>query len=78
MSSLSIRLPHFLHHAIKELAHKEHISLNQFISLAVAEKLSALTTKDYLVERAKWGDRKKFLDLLDTAPNVEPEDFDKI
>jgi hypothetical protein len=37
------------------LAEKESVSINQLITLALAEKLSALMTEDYLEERAKRG-----------------------
>jgi predicted HicB family RNase H-like nuclease len=42
MSVLSLRLPESLHEKARELAEREGISLNQFIALAVAEKMSAL------------------------------------
>ena len=38
MSTLSVRLPDSLHKKLKELAEKESVSLNQFITLAVSEK----------------------------------------
>lgn len=38
MSTLSLRLPDSLHEQIKALAKKDGISINQFISSAVAEK----------------------------------------
>ena len=41
---------------MRELADKESISINQFIVLALAEKLSALATEEYLGERARRGD----------------------
>ena len=51
MSVLSLRLPDSLHEKARELAEREDISLNQFIALAVAEKMSALLTSEYLEER---------------------------
>ena len=53
MSTLSIRLPDSLHKKVKELARQEGISMNQFIALAVAEKMSALMTVEHLKERPK-------------------------
>lgn len=52
MSTLSVRLPDSLHEKLKELAEKEGVSMNQLITLAVSEKMSALLTVDYLKERA--------------------------
>lgn len=35
--------------------------MNQLITLALAEKVSALATESYLEERARQGDKAKFL-----------------
>jgi len=78
MSTLSVRLPDSLHKKLKELAEKESVSLNQFITLAVSEKMSALLTVDYLKERAKRGNRKAFEDIMSEVPDAEPEDYDKL
>ena len=40
MSMLSLRLPESLHRKVRELAAKESISINQFITTAVAEKMA--------------------------------------
>ena len=78
MSILSVRLPESLHKAAKELAKKEHVSINQLFTLALAEKLSALETDTYLSERAKRGKRLKYLKILTSAPDVNPDDEDKL
>jgi hypothetical protein len=44
----------------------------------VAEKLATLATVDYLAERAKRGSRDKLLAVLAKAPDVEPEEYDKL
>lgn len=78
MSTLSVRLPDSLHKKLKELAEKEGVSMNQFITLAVSEKMSALLTVDYLKERAERGNRKTFEEILSEVPDVEPEEYDKL
>ena len=78
MRTLSIRLPDSLHKRIKQMAKAEGISMNQFITLAVAEKISALATVEYLEERAKRGSRQKFEAVLANVPDVEPEEYDKL
>jgi len=77
MSALSLRLPEFLHKAIKTLAKEEHVSVNQLITLAIAEKISSLETVGYLQDRAKKADRKKYLEILRSAPNRAPSEEDK-
>lgn len=78
MSTLSLRLANSLHDEVKFLAKKEGISINQFIASAVAEKMSALMTEDYLLERAKKGDKAAFLEAMSKVPDVEPEQYDKL
>ena len=51
MSTISLRLPESLHKKVRELAKAEDVSINQFISTALAEKMSALMTAEYLEER---------------------------
>ena len=53
MSTLSVRLPKSIHEQLKELAAEEGVSMNQFISIALAEKIASLKTVKYLEERAK-------------------------
>ena len=78
MSALSLRLPKSLHEQLREVAQEEGISVNQFVMLAVAEKVASISTIEYLEKRAKRGNREKFLEILSKAPNVEPEEFDKL
>jgi hypothetical protein len=78
MSTLSLRLPDSLHKGVKELASREGISINQFVATAVAEKMSALMTEEYLQERARRGSRERYDAALAEVPNVEPEEFDRL
>jgi hypothetical protein len=77
MSALSIRLPESLHKYARQYAAHEGISVNQLISTALAEKLSALATEDYLELRAASGTRKKFEAALKQVPGVLPEPRDR-
>jgi predicted transcriptional regulator len=78
MSTISLRLPDSLHKQLRKLAQKESISLNQLITVALAEKLSALMTEEYLEARAKRGSRKKFERVMKKVPKVPPEDYDRL
>jgi hypothetical protein len=78
MSALSIRLPESLHARVREFATREGISINQLIATALAEKMSAIITVEYLEERARRGSREKFLAALSHVPDVEPEPQDRL
>ena len=73
MTKLTVQLPESLAKKAAELARKDEISLDQFASLAVAEKMSAWLTRDYLAERAGRGRRRKFLKAMSKVPHVEPK-----
>ena len=77
MSALSVRLPESLHKHAKQYAALEGISVNQLISSALAEKLSALATEDYLALRAKRGSRLKFDAALRRVPDAAPDPVDR-
>lgn len=78
MSTLSLRLPESLHRHIKEYSEKEGVSINQFISTAVAEKMSALATEGYLAARASRGSADKLKKILSKVPNRKPLPEDEI
>ena len=78
MSTLSLRLPDSLHKKARELAARENISINQFITTAVAEKMSTLMAEDYLAQRAARGRRSKFKRALAKVPSVPADDRDRL
>ena len=78
MTALSLRLPESLHRKLSELAEQEGISINQLINTAVAEKMSALMTEEYLAGRARKGSRRKFEAVLSKVPDVAPEEYDRV
>lgn len=78
MSTLSIQLPDSLYKSLQKLAEQDGVSLDQFIALAVAEKISALTTEGYLQERARRGERAKYEAVLAKVADVEPEPDDQL
>ncbi len=78
MGTLSLRIPDSLHDEVKNLAKREGISINQFISSAVAEKMSALLTEQYLLQRSTKGDQQLFFQAMAKVCDVEPDDIDRI
>lgn len=78
MSTISLRLPESLHRKVRELARAEDVSINQLITTALAEKMSALMTVDYLQERAARGDRAAFERAMGKVRDVEPDQEDQV
>ena len=72
MSALNLRLPDSIHRHIGEIAREDGVSINTFIACAVAEKISAITTEDYIAARAKQARKGAFKRVLDRVPEREP------
>jgi len=77
MSTISLRLPESLHKKARDLAKKENTSINQLVSSALAEKVSALMTEEYLDERAKRASKNKFVKALSKVADVQADHTDQ-
>jgi len=74
MSTISLRLPNSLHNTVREIAKRDSVSINQFITLALAEKISAFMTEEYLEARARRGSRARFEKAMAKVADVEPDE----
>jgi hypothetical protein len=77
MVSITLHLPETLLLRIQDAAKREGISINQFITVAVAEKLSALLTEEYIQARAAHGSRDAYEAALAQVPDVEADEYDR-
>ena len=78
MTTLSLRIPDSIHKQVKSLTQKDHISMNQFISSALSEKIAAYMTEEYIMQRSDRADKRKFKEALNKIPNTPPDAFDKL
>jgi hypothetical protein len=75
---MSLRLPASLHRRAKELARQEGISINQLVTTALAEKISALAAGEYLEQRAARGSRRGFDRALSKVRDTPPVERDRL
>lgn len=73
-----LRLPKSLKDQVTRVAEREGTSVNQFIAMAVAEKVSALETEEYFSERMKAANLDEFRAILRRAKGEEPRCDDVI
>jgi hypothetical protein len=66
-SNFALRLQPSLLEEARKLAKAEGVALNQLINVAVAEKISALRTQDYIAERAARADLSSAFAIIDRA-----------
>jgi len=80
VSKFPLRLMPSVRRVAEGFSEKEGVSLNQFINLAVAEKLAHLQHEEWLARRPKISDAlmTRALDVLDRSTGRPPEDFDRI
>ncbi len=71
-SNVALRLQASLLEEARRVAENEGVALNQFINVAVAEKLSALRTGEYFRERGQRGNVAKARRLLKRAGRANP------
>lgn len=71
-SNYALRLQSSLMEELKKVTEQEGTSINQFINVAVAEKLAVLRTVDYFKDRAARADMETFRQFLETGGGDEP------
>jgi hypothetical protein len=77
MSTFALRLPDSLYAHAKQLAEQDQASLNQFITVAVAEKVSAFQTMEFFKQRAGSANKEDLARLLQQVRDRAPLDGDE-
>jgi hypothetical protein len=80
MSHYAVELPEALLHEAQEVAQAEQTSLDDFVRLAIAEKIAAARTAQYFRTRAARADPQAFLAVLErikqaAGPVVEGDEL---
>jgi hypothetical protein len=70
-STYPLRLPRSLKAAVEKLSKQDRTSVNQFVVMAVAEKVSAMTPAESFAERQARADIEAF-DRILSRPGGEP------
>ena len=79
VSTFSLRLPISLKAAVERMAAADGTSMNQFLVMAAAEKLSAIQTAEaYFSELRGHGDREAAIAFLSRAGGEPPRPDDEI
>jgi hypothetical protein len=78
MKTIEAQIPEPVLKQAQELAAREHIPLDQIISLAVTKSVGVWSNGSYIALRAKHASREKFLEAIKESPDVEPPDYDRL
>ncbi len=78
-AAYALKLPQSLKSAAQRLAREDGVSLNQWIVVALAEKVGAVeTTADFLKKRAMRADPSAFQSILDRVGSHQPLPGDEL
>ena len=78
MSNYALRIPDSLFEFAKKCAKDDNVSLNQFIVLALAEKVSALKTTEFFAERIARARPEQLEKILAKTPDHPPVPGDEL
>ena len=78
MSTMTIQLPEGVARQLRECPAREGVTVDQLMSSAAAEKLSAMLTLEHLRERARNAKREDFIAFLNGSPDVPPMPGDEL
>ena len=78
MGIITVHLPDSLHEQILKLAQHDQVSINQLITIVLAEKLAAQLTEEYLLERAHNGNHSQFEESLNAASQSPSTYHDRV
>lgn len=73
--SVRISVPEELYRKALAIGEAQHVSVDEVFASAFAEQVAAW---ERLQQRASRGSREKFLAVLDKAPDIEPEESDRL
>ena len=76
--SYLLRLPLSLKAAVERLSKQDGTSINQFVVMAVAEKVSALETAEFFTERKSRADMKAFDRIMHRERGKPPQSGDEL
>ncbi|MGB7265612.1 MAG: hypothetical protein WBC92_08875 [Terracidiphilus sp.] len=78
VSTFPLRLPVSLKSAIETISDRDGTSMNQFLVVAAAEKIAAMQTEEFFLDRRNRADRKAFLRILNRKGGETPRPEDRI
>lgn len=78
MTNINTKIPETLLRKAQAIAERENISVDEFITLALAGQISSWEAGSDFEERAKRGNWQRAVELLNNAPDVEPPAEDRL
>ena len=78
LSTYPLRLPRSIRASLDRVSKRDGVSINQFVSIAVAEKLAMMEAQTYFAERQARADLTAFDAMMARTGGEPPRDDDRI
>ena len=78
MSTLTVSIPDSVRSRIEFFAGKDGVSVEQYVSAVLAQRIAVADADSVVQKRAKQGSPERLRELLAAAPDVPPEPQDRI
>jgi uncharacterized protein (DUF1778 family) len=78
VATFPLRLPVSMKAALEKIAERDGTSMNQFLVIAAAEKISAMETERFFAERRSRADDAAFLRILNREGGEPPRPEDTL
>lgn len=78
VATFPLRLPLSMKEALEKISERDGTSMNQFLVIAAAEKIAAMETERFFLERGKRANRKAFRRILDRKGGEPPRSEDRL
>jgi len=78
VATFPLRLPVSIKAAVEKISERDGTSMNQFLVIAAAEKIAAMETENFFLERRKRADDEAFLRILNRKGGEPPRPEDTI
>ena len=78
LSTYPLRMPHSMRAGLERFSKQDGVSINQFVNVAVAEKLAMLQAEDFFKSRAARADMASFDALMSRRGGEPPRVGDEL
>lgn len=78
MSTLNITLPDSIRERVEVLAREDGVEISSFVATVLSQRVAIADADSYVRRRAARGNAQQLLDLLSQAPQVAPQENDRI
>lgn len=78
MSILEVKLPDSIRQRVEHFANEEGVSVDDYLAAVITQRVAVAEADSYVRRRGARGSARRMLETLRSAPDVDPEPYDRI